>query len=259
MDPLKLELQKKLESLQRNKANTEPLTSQDENIYDCPECEDREILLIQTAEGWAAKPCHCKQIKAIKRMFKNSGLTDIQRQMRLDNFKPNKYTAEMYMACKSYVNDFPAIRAANTYSKGVGLTGSVGIGKTHLLCGIANELLEKKIPVMFISTTNLIAELYSAMSSDRVGQDLNDKIERISNVEVVIFDDVGKEKITEWVQAQYYRIINNRYVKCLPTLFSSNCDMNEIAEKVGDAVASRLYELTKGRYFYVEAPDYRVR
>ncbi len=75
---------------------------------------------------------------------------------------------------------------------------------------------------------------------------------------VCIFDDVASEKPSEWVQTQYYRILDMRYRLRLTTLFSTNFTFDQIAERLGDAVSSRLYALTKERQFYLEADDYRI-
>jgi len=136
--------------------------------------------------------------------------------------------------------------------------GSVGIGKTHLLLVVANTLLKQSIPVVFVYVPDLIAELHQAQFVKDENKSLNAKIRKLGDVPVLILDDIGKEKITGWVQVQYSRIINRRYIKQLPTLFSSNFNLDQIAEMIGDHSASRLFSMTKGRQAYVVAEDYRI-
>ena len=67
----------------------------------------------------------------------------------------------------------------------------------------------------------------------------------------------AKKKLTEWVQNQYFRIIDGRYRRNITTIFTSNLGFNELAKIFDTAIISRLFELTKGRQVEVEAKDYR--
>jgi len=216
-------------------------------------------MVIEEQGGtWVARPCQCKKIKAARRMIKTSGLTPEQQKVRLEDFKPSSMTIAMYRAVKRYLEEFPAIYGQNVINKGLALTGTVGIGKTMLMVTIANELLVRNIPTVFVVTPDLVAELRVAQFANG-GQDLERKIELLASVQVCIFDDAAKEKQSEWVQTQYFRIVDRRYREKLPTLFTSNFSMDQIAERLGDAIASRFYELTKGRQLFVEAEDYRLK
>ncbi|MBO8138355.1 MAG: ATP-binding protein [Desulfotomaculum sp.] len=224
---------------------------------DCPRCQDRGLLLKQKNGTWVAVPCKCKKIKALQRMIKSSGLTEEQRAVKLEDYKPTPATSTMYTMVKRYLQDFKNIQESWEVNKGLGLMGTVGIGKTHLLLAVANTLLNQQVSVIFVNTPELIGELYDAQFYHDEGG-LNARINKLGQAPVVIFDDVGKERITDWVQVQYYRVINQRYTRKLPTLFCSNLHFDGIAEKIGDASASRLYSLTRSRQVYVEARDYRI-
>ncbi len=108
---------------------------------------------------------------------------------------------------------------------------------------------------MFVVTLDLMSELRAAQF--REANDLEEKITKLTTIPVVIFDDVGKEKPTEWVQNQYFRIIDGRYRRNLTTIFTSNLGFKELAKIFDTAIISRLFELTKGRQVEVKAKDYR--
>lgn len=224
---------------------------------ECSVCNDREMVFEMRDGDWVAIPCRCREQKKIRRMIKSSGLSESQLKLKLSDFKPSVLTMPMYKMVKQYLKEYPELFQQTAVSKGFALTGSVGIGKTMLATIVANELLSRHIPTVFVVTPNLMAELKVAQFND-YGSDLEEKIHKLSTVQVCVFDDVGKEKPTEWVQTQYFRIVDNRYRNMMPTIFTSNYSFNEISERLGDAVASRLYSLTKGRQVFVEAPDYRI-
>lgn len=228
--------------------------------YECPDCKDRELQLVERDGSWVGIPCHCREAKALRRMFKSSGLTPEQRGITLDQFKPSKQTANALWGVRQYITDFPDIAASDAVNKGLALMGTVGTGKTHLLLAITNTLLERRVAVMFVYMPDLVADLRDAQFDRETSGEsgLNTRIRKLGEAPVVVFDDVGKERITDWVAAQYDRILDQRYRRRLPTLFSSNLDMDEIAGKIGDAAASRLYALTRDRQYYVKAADYRV-
>ena len=221
---------------------------------ECHLCNDREFVLVHENGDWRAVPCQCKAQKAIKRMIKASGLTPEQRKIRLANLKPLPQTMAMHRTVQRYLEEFPKIYKEHVVAKGFALTGTVGTGKTTLAVAVANEMLERRIPTAFVVTPNLIGELREAQFEGG----LEEKIHKLSTVDVCIFDDVAKEKVTEWIQTQYFRIIDNRYRNMLPTIFTSNFGFDEISERLGEAVASRLYAMTKGRQIHVEAEDLRV-
>jgi DNA replication protein DnaC len=235
----------------QNLPPSEPLT------YDCPICEDREIILIEQEDGSvSARNCECKLQKMQKRMFRASGLTEEQAKLTLTDYKTSPDTIIMYQMAKRYIE-----RQSWKENKGFALLGSVGAGKTMLAMIIAKEIMDSKQSVIFVPTTSLMAELRSAQfSEDR--SDFEQRIDKLINADVVIFDDVGKEKPTEWVQNQYFRIIDGRYNAKKTTGFTSNYDFSMLADRFsefGDAIISRIVAMTRDYAVNVKAEDYRMK
>jgi DNA replication protein DnaC len=225
--------------------------------YDCPKCEDREIVLIEQEDGsFSARNCECKAQKIQKRMFRASGLSEEQARLMISDYKPSQDTMKMYQMAKRYID----LRQWGE-GKGFALFGSVGIGKTMLAQIIASEIMRSKKSVIFVPTTSLMAELRSSQfSEDR--SEFEQRIEKLINVDVVIFDDVGKEKPTEWVQNQYFRIIDGRYNNKKATGFTSNYEFGELADRFsefGDAIISRIISMTRDFVVNVRGEDYRRR
>jgi len=188
-------------------------------------------------------------------VLKSSGLTELLKTKTFATFNP-KEQPEMYKIALDYAVNFKEIEAEKC--NGLAFVGAIGNGKTHLLTAIANYLLDSGVQVIFVNTPELIAELRQAQFDD--GQSITKKIDHIKNARIVIFDDLAKEKITAWVATQYYMIINHRYIHGLPVLFSSNCDFEELEEKIQDpAIVSRLMAMTKDRLIVCKGDDYRIK
>jgi DNA replication protein DnaC len=157
------------------------------------------MVLRERNGEWYASPCRCVEQKAIERMIETSGLDDNEREIRLVDFNVTKSTIAMFKAVHKYLEEFPELYKSRAIAKGLALAGWVGVGKTMLVQAIANEFLDRRIPVVFVVTPALIGEL-RASQFEPGGRALEEKIEALSAVEVAIFDDVSKESVTEWVQ-----------------------------------------------------------
>lgn len=128
-------------------------------------------------------------------------------------------------------------------------SGHVGTGKTHLACAVAQAAMRKGIPAMFINVVSMIAEIKE-----------NFDISKFADVELLIIDDLGKEKSSDWVCETIYGIINKRYETMKPTIITTERKIGEMtlhyAEK-GKAILSRILENFK--LIILDGEDYRQR
>lgn len=168
----------------------------------------------------------------------------------------------MYEGVVKYLKAWPGLLNADTSSKGFGLIGTQGIGKTMLSSIIAKNMIESGISVVFVPTTDLMAELKQAQFSEDKDQNMEAKVDMLSKVDALILDDLGSEKPTAWIQSMYYRVIDMRYRNDRLTGFSSNLMPNDLAGWLGDSfgpkTVSRLIEMTRDYFFVAKDVDHRL-
>lgn len=202
--------------------------------------------------------CQCRQRKSLARKLKASGLTPEQAAYRIENYSVSPENQKMFNGIKRYLQAWPALIDSDSSAKGFYLTGPVGIGKTMLACIITRSMLEKGVPAVFVPSADLIAELRHAQFSEEDG--MESKIDTLANVPALILDDVGKEKLTAWVQSLYYRLIDLRNRKNLLTGFTSNYNLVELEERLGEvgpATVSRIIGMTQDYVFFGGGADMR--
>lgn len=121
------------------------------------------------------------------------------------------------------------------------MAGVVGAGKTYQAYGAVRALAEAGVGVRWRATT--AADLYAELRP-RAGADSERELAAVSRVPLLILDDLGAAKASEWVEEITYRLVNRRYNHMLPTLITSNLAIRDLRAHVGDRVASRLAQMT---------------
>lgn len=149
---------------------------------------------------------------------------------------------------KAEWKDVPAeiqakVDAVRETRRGLYLHGTVGTGKTHIAYGIYKHLKDDMhLSVRFHNTTELMFDI--KRDFDRNQYDKQRWDERLTEFRgVLILDDIGAERLTDFVAETFYLIINSRYNDMLPTIFTSNLPIGELAERISDRTASRIVEM----------------
>lgn len=155
--------------------------------------------------------------------------------------------------CKLYCKNFLKNRKEG---KGLFLTGTVGTGKTHLLAAIIDyiaRLYKRKIGrVMYFTSTGLLNEIRNSYNNN----ESEEFVHKVKNCSLLLIDDFGAEKTTDWVLETYFEIIDYRYSNLLPTIIATNLTDKEIKEKLSERIMSRIYEVNKG--IKLIGKDYRI-
>lgn len=144
-----------------------------------------------------------------------------------------------------YAQGFEANRG-----EGLLFTGTPGTGKTHLAAAITGYIItELGIPVKFGSFIDILDSVKQAFGSEE------DVIKELSEVPLLVIDDLGKERQTEWSNSILYQVINRRYENYLPVIITTNERMGDLERNIGKATMSRLIEMCDG--VRMDGRDYR--
>ena len=179
---------------------------------------------------------------------------------------------------------FPARHAANKFAEefpldttGLLLIGSIGVGKTHLAVGILKELIQSKgIPCLFYDYRELLKEIQNSYNSSVQATEL-DVLRPVFETEILVLDELGAVKPTEWVWDTVSLILNSRYNDNKTTIITTNFP-NEpahtaeaanseftrarratagetLGDRIGERMRSRLHEMC--RIVQLQGADFR--
>ena len=197
-------------------------------------------------------------LEQIAKLFQNNNLGKRQLNSTFENYKITNKNKKAYENAKKYANKL----INGETDKGLFITGTYGVGKTYLASCIANEIIQNKNTVVF----GTLIQLLDYIKDTYKDSDMSDKeyLNLYSSVDLLIIDDLGKEKPTEWVLEKLFLIVNNRYNNYLPIVITTNYNRNQLRERLCvnknysmvDSIISRLYEMCVG--IEIKDEDHRM-
>ncbi len=125
---------------------------------------------------------------------------------------------------------------------GLFLYGDTGVGKTHIVCALIKNILEEGFDVMFLNTSKFLEQLRQEFNKDSDEESLFKQVLDFKGI--LILDDIGAEKVSEWVVERLYIILNERYESMIPVIFTSNLDFEILSARLGARIVSRIAGMT---------------
>lgn len=122
------------------------------------------------------------------------------------------------------------------------IVGPVGTGKTYQAFGAIRALAHSGVLMSWRLET--AADIYAQLRP-RPRFDSEHEFRELAAVRLLVVDDLGAAKGSEWTEEVNYRLINYRYEHRLPTVVTSNIPAKELATNLGERVTSRLREMAK--------------
>ena len=210
--------------------------------YKCPKCKDVGYVVINNV----AQKCDCqKTSKALPSKFNNIFLSDFDLSYYPGTMLDPERSDETYLdkaekvlkSAKKLVED---VRGNKSNIKGLLIEGPVGSGKTHLVCGIYNELVKSHIDVAFFVVPDFLEQSKEDMFAEGEGKGVFNKAKK---VKVLILDDLGAHNYTSWSINQLYSLINYRLNNELVTIITTNLTLSEIDTYLDQRIASRITDM----------------
>lgn len=212
--------------------------------WDCPDCRNTGWLDPEPAGEDTVRPqrkCHCLVQEEIDDLYRASGLAGMLREQTFERFDLTVYPPEDrgYMEkLRDFCRDYAADVAHGRPQQSLVLVGEVGRGKTFLSAAIANVALAWKRTVVYFTFSEFL-DLVRLNKFEEEGE-YRQGVQRLLDADLIILDDLGAEKVTEFVGQELFNIINHRMNRKLPMVVSTNLKPDEIGDAYGERIASRL-------------------
>ncbi len=215
---------------------------------------------MEVVAGKGARRCRCRTQSTQSRLVEAARIPRRYDECSLQNYYPTKGNGTQLRAFQyawRLAREYPAV------DRGLVFMGPVGVGKTHLSVAILRTLIEKGVGCLFYEFGALLKEIQNSYNPISQTSELK-VLEPVFQAEVLVLDELGASKPTDWVRDTMMQIINTRYNDKKLTIFTTNyldgrrSERDEtLEERIGVRLRSRLYEMCKT--VHIEGEDYRKK
>ena len=216
-------------------------------------CDGSGWIPVTGPDGYRAmRPCLCReqavQQARLARLFRECRIPVRFRGKTLDR-TDRSLCPKGFDVAAAYVQQWEQNRKAG---RGLMLVGPVGCGKSHLLYAVLQELVRRGVSGFGQTVPDLLDEL-------RPGNgDSDEKLRLLREIQLLLLDDLGAQRDTEWVTERLFVILNARYNAMLPTLITSNLTLEELDKAPGwKRITDRILEMCD--VVRLDGPSQRVR
>jgi DNA replication protein DnaC len=179
------------------------------------------------------------------------GLPERFRDASFDGFRVCEQNRRALETAREYAE------AVTEPREGLIFMGEPGRGKTHLAAAVAVTRIRRGKSVVFGTVPMLLGSVKATYNESATTSE-QQVIGFMTACSLLVLDDLGKERPSEWVEEKLYEIIDTRYARKLPIIITTNAGLEQIERRYawnGPAIVSRLYQMCKG--VMVGGPDWR--
>jgi DNA replication protein DnaC len=228
-----------------------------------------------------ARECACRVERRQKRALAMANIPLLYQSSTFENYETAEMDGKSYTlnAAKYTAEKFVMSYPIDTHGIGLLLTGSVGTGKTHLATSILKALIDKGATGVFYHFQDLIKKIQNSFNRNVSATEL-EILEPILNAEILVLDELGASKPSDWVFDTIAHILNTRYNERRTTIITTNYSNAEavlipgkslsvfeearealrnetLGDRIGERMRSRLQEMCMVVDMF--GPDYRSK
>lgn len=191
-------------------------------MSNCPKCDGMGMRIVVRQGRQFAEACDCRDLNRAERLLERSKIPRRYKHCTLDSYEcdfgVDGSLPSARILARNFVREYPL----GTEGKGILLTGSIGVGKTHLAVGILQALIQDThARGLFVDYRELLKEIQHSYNSQVATTEL-DVLRPVFEAEVLVLDELGAQKPTDWVWDTVALILNSRYNDKLTTIITTN-------------------------------------
>lgn len=202
----------------------------------CPLCNGTGFVFsrLDDSGNEIFRPCECQTMRVMQNKLQFASIPEEFSGYTVDSFDLSLYQsaearekAEMAkVLCSNYVRDFLKLRDSG---KGLYMYSQTkGSGKTRMAASVANDIINMhRVSAKFATTLQILDEIKRTWEPGEGSE--QSFLHEISDVPVLVLDDIGVEKMSPWVNEKFYNILNNRMIHKQITIFTSNCVIERLS------------------------------
>ena len=214
----------------------------------CEQCGGSGQLFIQEGDRRFVRPCPCVAARKLKRALEAAHIPERFQSCSLDDYRIDfpGVTRSLAMA-RRYAIGFVERYPAETGTTGLMFMGSIGVGKTHLAVAILKALiLDRGASGLFCDYREFLKQLQQTYSQRGDGSE-RELLDPILKTPVLVLDELGAMKPTEWVMDTVGYVLNTRYNECRMTIITTNFpNLPPYAEEEGIKAFASMRNVPRG-------------